>query len=119
MAPPVKIDCLLLDRVLARKLCGNLCKVRNNNNNILQIIRKVCQLYTRCMAPLAIGGPVTGEVQYDQMPIGLLDRLQCISFFANKVTDEIIYEETEILEKTIPRLFEVMQRVVKFTCEYV
>jgi len=53
------------------------------------------------------------------MPAGLLDRLHRISFFANKVPDEIVYEETEILEKTIPRMFEVMQRVAKFSCDYV
>ena len=49
------------------------------------------------------------------MPAGLLDRLQRISvFIANKVADEIIYEETEIFQKTIPRMFEVMQTVAKF-----
>ena len=53
------------------------------------------------------------------MPKGLLDRLQRISVFANKVADEIIYEETEIFEKTIPRMFEVMQMVAKFSCDYV
>jgi len=53
------------------------------------------------------------------MPVGLLDRLQRISCFADKVADEIVYEETEILEKTIPRMFEVMQRVAKYLCEYV
>jgi len=53
------------------------------------------------------------------MPAGLLDRLQRISFFADKVADEIVYEETEILEKTIPQMFEVMQRVAKYLCEYV
>jgi len=53
------------------------------------------------------------------MPARLLDRLQRISFFANKVADEIVYEETEILEKTIPRMFDVMQRVAKYSCDYV
>ena len=53
------------------------------------------------------------------MPVGLLDRLQRISFFADKVADEIVYEETEILEKTIPQMFEVMQRVAKYLCGYV
>ena len=48
-----------------------------------------------------------------------MDRLKRISFFADKVADEIVYEETEILEKTIPRMFEVMQRVAKYLCEYV
>ena len=53
------------------------------------------------------------------MPARLLDRLQRISFFANKVADEIVYEETEIFEKTIPRMFEVMQGVAKISCDYV
>jgi len=52
------------------------------------------------------------------MPAGLLDRLQRISFFANKVGG-IAYEETEILEKTIPRMFGVMQRVAEYACDYV
>jgi len=48
-----------------------------------------------------------------------LERLQRISFFADKVADEIVYEETEILEETIPRMFDVMQRVAKYLCDYV
>jgi hypothetical protein len=57
--------------------------------------------------------------KYDQMPSGLLDRLQRIVPLADKIADEIICEETDILEKTIPRMFEVMQRVAKCSCEYV
>ena len=53
------------------------------------------------------------------MPSDLLDRLQRILFFADKVADEIVYEETEILEKTIPRMFGVMQKVAKCSCDYV
>jgi len=53
------------------------------------------------------------------MPARLLDRLQRISFFANKVADEIVYEETEILESTIPRMFKVMQKVAEYSCDYV
>jgi hypothetical protein len=53
------------------------------------------------------------------MPSELLDRLQRILFFANKVADEIVYEETEVLEKTIPRMFKVMERVAKCSCDYV
>ena len=45
--------------------------------------------------------------------------MQRILLFADKVADEIVSEETEILEKTIPRMFEVMQTVAKFSCEYV
>ena len=53
------------------------------------------------------------------MPLDLLDRLQRILIFADKVADEIVYEETEILEKTIPRMFKVMQKVAKSSCDYV
>ena len=53
------------------------------------------------------------------MPAGLLDRLKRISFFANEVVDEIVYEETEILEKTIPQMSKVMQKVAGFSCDYV
>ena len=56
---------------------------------------------------------------YDQMPLDLFDRLRCISRFAEKVADEIVCKETDILEETIPRMFEVMQRVAKFSCDYV
>ena len=38
---------------------------------------------------------------------------------ADKVTNEIVYEESEILEEVIPRMFEVMQKVAKFSCNYV
>ena len=53
------------------------------------------------------------------MPLDLFNRLQRILFFADKVAEESVYEETEILEKTIPRMFETMQRVAKYTCNYV
>ena len=53
------------------------------------------------------------------MPLDLLDRLERILLFADKVADEIVYEETEILEKTIPRMFGVMQKVAKYSCDYV
>jgi hypothetical protein len=39
--------------------------------------------------------------------------------FANKVADEIICDETDLLEEVIPRMFEVMYRVAKFSCGYV
>jgi len=53
------------------------------------------------------------------MPSDLLDRLQRILCFADNVADEIVYEETEILEKTVPRMFRVMQKVAKYSCDYV
>ena len=57
--------------------------------------------------------------KYDQMPSVLLDRLQRILPFADKVADEIVCEETELLEEMIPRMFERMQWVAKFCCGYV
>ena len=53
------------------------------------------------------------------MPLALFDRLRRILLFADKVADEMVCKETEILEKTIPRMFEVMQTVAKFSCDYV
>jgi len=57
--------------------------------------------------------------KYDQMPSGLFDRLQRILLFADKVIDDIVCEETELLDKIIPQMFEVMYRVAKFACDYV
>jgi hypothetical protein len=53
------------------------------------------------------------------MPACILDRLQRILFFADKAANEIVGEETDILERTIPRMYEVMQTVAKFSCSYV
>jgi len=57
--------------------------------------------------------------KFDQIPMGLLDRLRRILLFADKVADEIVGEETDVLERTIPRMFEVMETVSKFVCGYV
>jgi len=57
--------------------------------------------------------------KYDQIPSKLLDQLQRILPSADKVADEIVCEETEILEKIIPRMFGVMERVAKFSYNYV
>jgi hypothetical protein len=57
--------------------------------------------------------------KYDQMPSSLLDQLQRVSPLADKVADEIVSKETEILDKIIPRMFEVMQKIAKFLCDYV
>ena len=38
---------------------------------------------------------------------------------AEKVADEIVGEETEILEEIVPRMFVVMQRVAQFSCDYI
>jgi hypothetical protein len=57
--------------------------------------------------------------KYDQMPSNLLDRLQRVLPLADKVADEIVSEETDILDKIMPRMFEVMQKIAKFLCDYV
>jgi len=57
--------------------------------------------------------------KYDQMPSSLLDQLQRVSPLAEMVADKIVSEETEILVKVIPRMFEVMKKIAKFLCEYI
>ena len=57
--------------------------------------------------------------EYDQLPSDLLDRMQRILPLADKVADDFICEETELLARSIPRMFEVMHRVAKFSCDYV
>jgi len=53
------------------------------------------------------------------MPSDLLDRLERILFFADKVANGIGDEETEILGKTISKMFKVMEKVAKCSCDYV
>jgi len=53
------------------------------------------------------------------MPSSLLDQLQRVSPLAEMVADKIVSEETEILVKVIPRMFEVMKKIANFLCEYV
>jgi hypothetical protein len=53
------------------------------------------------------------------MALGLLDRLKDILPFAEKAAEEIVCEETDLLEKTIPKMFEVMHRVARVSCDYV
>jgi len=53
------------------------------------------------------------------MPSALLDRLQRILPLGKKVADDVVCEETEILEKVTQRMFEVMRRVAEFSCNYV
>jgi len=53
------------------------------------------------------------------MPSSLLDRLQRVLPLADKVADEIISEETDILDKIMPRMFEEMQKIANHLCGYV
>jgi hypothetical protein len=57
--------------------------------------------------------------KYDQMPSELLDRLQRILFFTDKVAHEISNEETDTLGKTISKMSKVMENVAKYSCDYV
>ena len=53
------------------------------------------------------------------MTSGLCDRVQRILPLAKQVADEIVSEETKILKDLIPRMFDVMHRVAKLSCDYV
>ena len=55
----------------------------------------------------------------DQIPPAFFEQLQRIAPFADKVADEIVCEETDILEWIMPQMFEVMQEIAKFLCDYV
>ena len=57
--------------------------------------------------------------RHDRMPSGLCDRVQRILPLATKVADEIVSEEREILKELIPRMFDVMNRAAKLSCDYV
>jgi hypothetical protein len=57
--------------------------------------------------------------KYDQIPLGIYDRLQRILPLAEKVADEIVCDETDILEEIIPRMLKVMRRVAEYSCDYV
>ena len=57
--------------------------------------------------------------KYDQMPSGLCDRVQRILPLVKKVGNEIVSDDTNILKELIPRMFEVMYRVAKLSCDYV
>ena len=57
--------------------------------------------------------------KYDQIPLGLFDRLQRVVPLADKVADEIVCKETDILEEIIPRMFQVMRKVAEYSCDYV
>ena len=53
------------------------------------------------------------------MTSGLYDRVQRILPLVKQVADEIVSEETKILKDLIPKMFEVMHRVAKLSCDYV
>ena len=53
------------------------------------------------------------------MPSIISNQLQLILVFMEKVANDIVSEETEILKKTTLEMFEVMQKVANFSCDYV
>ena len=54
------------------------------------------------------------------MPSGLCDRVQRILPLVKQVTDEeVVYDETNVLNELIPRVFEGIHRVAKLSCDYV
>jgi len=57
--------------------------------------------------------------KYDKIPSGLCDRVQRILPLVMKVAEEIVSEEREILKELIPRMFDVMNKAAKLSCDYV
>ncbi len=53
------------------------------------------------------------------MPSGLCDRVRRILPLVELVAKEVVSEETKILKDLIPRMFEVMHKVAKLSCDYV
>ena len=56
---------------------------------------------------------------YDQMPSSLFDSLRRVLPVADKIKEEIVSEETDILNITMPRMFDEMQKTVNVLCDYV
>ena len=78
------------------------------------------------MTTSAADAGITFEVQllkeqnkYDQIPLSVFDRLQRVEPLVKRAADEIVCEETDILEKILPQMFKVMQRVAEYSCDYV
>ena len=61
----------------------------------------------------ALGG--TNQIQPDDIGLFRSDAAPLV----DQVAEEIVCKETEILEGIISRMFEVMQRVAQFSCEYI
>jgi hypothetical protein len=64
------------------------------------------------------------QTEYDQLLLGLLNRLEHILSFADIVADKIVAdkivcEEMDPLEEIIPRMYEVMHKVAKVSCDHV
>ena len=57
--------------------------------------------------------------KYDQIPLSLFDQLRRVLPLGEKLAEEIVCQETDILEEIIPRMFKVMQSVAEYSCDYV
>ena len=62
--------------------------------------------------------------EYDQIPLCLMDWLKRILPFADIVADTIVAdklvcEEMDLLEEIIPRMYEMVHKVAKLSCDYV
>ena len=62
--------------------------------------------------------------EHDRIPFGLLDQLERILPFTDIVADKIVVdklvcEETDLLEEIIPRMYEVVYKVAKLSCDYI
>ena len=57
--------------------------------------------------------------QYDQIILILLHRLQHIVPVADDLGDEIVSKETEVLDKIRQQMFEAIQKIANFVCDYV
>ena len=57
--------------------------------------------------------------KYDQIPLSLFDQLQSVLPLADVVADQIVCEETNMLDEIIPQMFKVMEIVAEYSCDYV
>ena len=53
------------------------------------------------------------------MVFGFFERLQDILRLADTVIEDIGCEDLEVLDRSTTHMFEVMQKVAKFSCEHV
>jgi len=88
--------------------------------SVTQVTFEVCSRSRVSEAEVAPGLSAfagTDKVQPDA--IGLVGSVGAHFVFADKVADEISDEETEILKKTISKMFKVMENVAECSCDYV
>ena len=57
--------------------------------------------------------------KYDQIPLGLFNQLKRVLSPMDVAKDAVVLENTDVFKEHIPRMFEVMQKVAKYSCDYV